>query len=238
MAQHSTQAFIDPVCGMTVSPARAAGHMDHEGETYYFCGQSCLKRFQADPQQFVGSAEKAEPTAPTVAGATYTCPMHPEIVQDGPGSCPTCGMALEPRTVTLDEGPNPELVDMTRRFWVSALLAGPLLVGAMGGFMPRWLELALATPVVLWGGWPFFVRGWQSLVNRSLNMFTLIGLGVAVAYGYSVVASLFPGLFPAGFRDEAGEVGVYFEVAAAVVTLILLGQVLVLRARGQTGAAV
>jgi Cu+-exporting ATPase len=147
-------------------------------------------------------------------------------------------MALEPRTVALEEGPNPELVDMTRRFWISAVLTGPLLIGAMGGFIAQWIELALATPVCLWGAWPFFVRGWASIVNRSLNMFTLIGLGVAVAYGYSVVATLFPDLFPAGFREESGEAGVYFEVAAVIVTLILLGQVLELRARSRTGAAI
>ena len=163
--------------------------------------------------------------------------MHPEIIRDHPDACPICGMALEPREVTIEEGPNPELVDMSRRLLASAALTGPLLIGAMGGFIPQWLELALATPVVLWGAFPFFVRGWQSIVNRSLNMFTLIALGVTVAYGYSVVAALFPELFPTGFRDDSGNVGVYFEVAAAIVTLILLGQVLELRARSQTGAA-
>jgi Cu+-exporting ATPase len=181
----------------------------------------------------------------------WTCPMHPEIVRDAPGACPICGMALEPRTVVVDEGPNPELVAMSRRFWTCAALTAPLLVVAMGHYIPgrpiqqlmspgamKWTELALATPVCLWGAWPFFVRAWGSIVNRSPNMFTLIGLGVAVAYVFSVVATLLPGLFPAGFRDESGQVGVYFEVAAVIVTLVLLGQVLELRARSQTSAAI
>ncbi len=226
----------DVVCGMTVTSADAAGHVEHRGQTYYFCGQSCLERFRVDPDAFLG--DKAGPQQAAAPRVAYTCPMHPEIVRDEPGACPICGMALEPRVVTMEEGPNPELVDMSRRFRVSAVLTGPLLIGAMGGFIPQWLELALATPVVLWGAWPFFVRGWQSIVNRSLNMFTLIALGVTVAYGYSVVAALFPGLFPVGFRDDSGNVGVYFEVAAAIVTLILLGQVVELRARSQTGAAI
>jgi len=221
---------------MTITPADAVGHLDYRGQTYFFCAESCLERFRAGPEAYVGGA--AGRSAPSVTGATYTCPMHPEIVRDGPGACPICGMALEPRTATLEEGPNPELVDMSRRFRVSTVLAAALLVGAMGRFIPQWLELALATPVVLWGAWPFFVRAWFSIVNRSLNMFTLIGLGVAVAFGYSVVATLVPDLFPAGFRDESGEVGVYFEVAAVIVTLVLLGQVLELRARGQTSAAI
>jgi Cu+-exporting ATPase len=227
---------VDPVCGMSLTPADAVGHLDYRGHTYYFCAENCLYRFRADPEAFVGGAPPPAVEAP--AGASYTCPMHPEIVRDQPGACPICGMALEPRLVSLEEGPNPELIDMTRRFRVSAVLTGPLLVGAMGGFIPQWLELALAAPVVLWGAWPFFVRGWLSIVNRSLNMFTLIALGVAVAYGYSVVAALLPELFPAGFRDASGDVGVYFEVAAVIVTLILLGQVLELRARSQTGAAI
>ena len=269
---HVVNEVVDPVCGMTISPADAAGHVEYRGQTCYFCAESCLERFRANPEAFLGGGPPPQaavapgvtytcPMHPevrqqgpgacpkcgmalepvTVAPATkteWTCPMHPEIVRDQPGSCPICGMALEPRTVALEEGPNPELVEMTRRFWVSAALAAPLLVGAMGGFIPQWLELALATPVCLWGAWPFFVRGWASIVNRSLNMFTLIGLGVAVAYGYSVVAALFPDLFPAGFRDESGEVAVYFEVAAVIVTLILLGQVLELRARSQTSAAI
>ena len=270
---HAVNEVVDPVCGMTITPADAAGHLEHRGRTYYFCAANCLERFRANPEAFLAGAPPA-PRAAAAPGVTYTCPMHPEvrqqgpgacpkcgmalepviaapatktewtcpmhpeIVRDQPGSCPICGMALEPRTVALEEGPNPELVDMTRRFWISAVLTGPLLIGAMGGFIAQWIELALATPVCLWGAWPFFVRGWASIVNRSLNMFTLIGLGVAVAYGYSVVATLFPDLFPAGFREESGEAGVYFEVAAVIVTLILLGQVLELRARSQTSAAI
>ena len=229
---------VDPVCRMSISPDDAVGHIAHRGQTYYFCSQRCLERFRSTPDAFL-SGEVSAPAPPAAAGRVeYTCPMHPQIVRDGPGSCPICGMALEPRTVTLDEGPNPELVDMSRRFWISAALTAPLVIGAMVGLLPRWVELALASPVCLWGGWPFYVRGWQSLLNRSLNMFTLIALGVSVAYGYSVVGVLFPQLFPAGFREESGAVGVYFEVAAVIVTLILLGQVLELRARGQTSAAI
>ncbi len=198
-----------------------------------------------------GMALEPEGIPAPVTKTEYTCPMHPEIVQDEPGSCPKCGMALEPRTVTLEEEENPELKDMTRRFWISVLLTVPLVMVVMGKMIPGvsfawlgspralgWLELLLATPVVLWGGCPFFVRGWQSLVNRSLNMFTLIGLGVGVAYLYSLIAVLFPALFPASFRDAHGEVAVYFEAAAVIVTLVLLGQVLELRARQQTGAAI
>jgi Cu+-exporting ATPase len=193
--------------------------------------------------------EPESPIAPTTR-IQYTCPMHPEIVRDEPGECPICGMALEPMTVTVEQEENPELVDMTRRFWVSAALTVPLVILAMGEFVglsfdglatPRtlgWLELALATPVVLWGGWPFFVRAWQSIVNRSLNMFTLIGLGVGVAFVYSVVATLVPDIFPASFRDAAGQVDIYFEAAAVIVTLVLLGQVMELRARGRTGEAI
>ncbi len=277
---------LDPVCGMTITPESAVGHVEHRGKTYYFCNESCLERFRAEPEAFVGEAIPG--TRKTAEGASYvcpmdpdvrqfapgpcprcgmalepelpatpatrvewTCPMHPEIVRDAPGSCPICGMALEPRTVTVDEVQNPELADMSRRFWTSLGLTVPLLAVAMGDYIPgrpldrllppaamKWTELALATPVCLWGGWPFFVRGWNSIVNRSLNMFTLIALGVSVAYGYSVVATLWPGLFPAGFQNESGEVGLYFEVAAVIVTLILLGQVFELRARSQTSAAI
>ena len=240
---------VDPVCGMTVDPAKAAGHVEHRGQTYYFCGKRCVERFRADPDAFLPGQAPPPPVA--APGATYTCPMHPEVVSDQPGSCPFCGMALEPRTVTLDEGPNPELVEMSRRLRASVALTLPLLVVAMGEAVPGrplaqiaspgamgWIELALATPVCLWGAWPFFVRGWLSIVNRSLNMFTLIALGVAVSYGYSVVAMVLPDLFPSEFCDAAGEVGVYFEVAAVIVTLILFGQVLELRARSRTGAAI
>jgi Cu+-exporting ATPase len=226
---------IDPVCGMTVTPSRAAGRHDYGGKTYFFCCAGCLNRFRADPEKYL--APKSQPEAMPVAGVQYTCPMHPEVVQDGPGVCPLCGMALEPRGAVIEEGPNPELVDMTRRFRVSACLAVPLVAGAMMGWLSQTVELVLATPVVLWGGWPFFERGWWSLTRRSLNMFTLIAMGVAVSYGFSVVAVLSPGVFPPGLRAETGEVGVYFEVAAAIVTLVLLGQVLELRARGRTGEA-
>ena len=239
----------DPVCGMTIAPDDAVGHVEHGGQTYYFCSDDCLQRFRANPSSFVGEKSAPQPAA-SRESREWTCPMHPEIVRTEPGSCPICGMALEPRMVTLDEG-NPELVDMTRRFWVSAALTVPSVILAMGEYIPghpfeafiaasamSWVQLALTTPVVLWGGWPFFVRGWQSLVNRSLNMFTLIALGVGVAYIYSVVATAFPALFPASFRMENGTVGVYFEAAAVIVTLVLLGQVMELRARSQTGAAI
>ena len=245
-----TEKERDVVCGMQVDPAKAAGTSQSNGKTYYFCSNGCKAKFDTNPDMFLGG-KTGGPRQAATPGVTYTCPMHPEIVRDQPGPCPICGMALEPRTAALDEGPNPELVEMSRRFRASAALTLPLLLVAMGDYIPGrplaqlvstgargWIELGLATPVCLWGAWPFFVRGWQSIVNRSLNMFTLIGLGVAVAYGYSVVATLFPDLFPAGFRDESGEVGVYFEVSAVIVTLILLGQVLELRARGQTNAAI
>jgi Cu+-exporting ATPase len=243
--------IIDPVCGMTVEPPTAAGSHTHAGQTYYFCSLHCRDRFAADPAQYVSPQAPpppAMPSAPAAAGQ-WTCPMHPEIVRSGPGACPICGMALEPRTVTAEADDNPELADMTRRFWISVAATVPLLVLAMGGMVPAlahvlpagvrpWVELALASPVVLWGGWPFFVRFRDSLANRSPNMFTLIGLGVAVAYLYSLVAVLAPGIFPAAFRDHDGSVAVYFEPAAAIVALVLLGQVLELRARGRTGAAI
>jgi Cu+-exporting ATPase len=236
---------------MTVDPARAAGHVDYQGQTYYFCGRGCVEKFRANPAEFIKPRPEQARGAPTaVHTQEYTCPMHPQVRQIGPGSCPICGMALEPATATLDEHPNEELIDMSRRFWVSAALTAPLLLLAMGEYFPGplarvgaapwfpWLGLAFATPVVIWGAWPFFVRGWMSVVNRSLNMFTLIALGVSVAYIYSVVATVFPGWFPSSFRDDMGRVGVYFEVSATIVTLILLGQVLELRARSQTSSAI
>jgi Cu+-exporting ATPase len=243
------QEVLDPVCGMSILPSEAAGKVDHQGQTYHFCCESCIERFKANPGQFLGvtPADRVEPVADMEA--EYTCPMHPEVRQKGPGSCPICGMALEPATVSLEEPPNEELRDLTRRFWVCTALTIPLVFSAMGHLVPglehalmrlpvRRLELLFATPVVLWGGWPFFVRGWQSVVNRSLNMFTLIALGVGVAYAYSVAAVMFPGFFPSSFRGDSGQVGVYFEAAAVIVTLVLLGQVLELRARSQTGAAI
>ena len=251
--QHSVAPAksVDPVCGMTVDPARAAGHVDYQGQTYYFCGRGCVEKFRANPAEFIKPRPEQARGAPTaVHTQEYTCPMHPQVRQIGPGSCPICGMALEPATATLDEHPNEELIDMSRRFWVSAALTAPLLLLAMGEYFPGplarvgaapwfpWLGLAFATPVVIWGAWPFFVRGWMSVVNRSLNMFTLIALSVSVAYIYSVVATVFPGWFPSSFRDDMGRVGVYFEVSATIVTLILLGQVLELRARSQTSSAI
>ncbi|HEX6463716.1 MAG TPA: heavy metal translocating P-type ATPase, partial [Vicinamibacterales bacterium] len=235
---------VDPVCGMTVKTSSTL-RTEYKGDTYYFCAPGCLARFQADPQKYL-HPEPASP-APGDKDAIYTCPMHPEIRQKGPGACPICGMALEPATVTLDEGPNPELVDMTRRFWIAVALGLPITVFAMAqmvapGLMPRssgfanWLELALATPVVLWAGWPFFERAWDSLVNRSPNMFTLIGIGVGAAYAYSAVATIAPGVFPEGFRVN-GRVEPYFDTAAVITALVLLGQMLELRARGRTSAA-
>jgi len=295
-------AAVDPVCGMTVDPNAAAGFYEHAGKVYYFCSKQCLHKFVEDPERFLNKA--AEPMAsqpigiqrepkPTAAPAAtvaqtytcpmhpevrqdkpgscpkcgmalepvtvtapqqkteYTCPMHPQIVRNAPGSCPICGMALEPRTVILTEEENHELKDMRRRFGVSVVLTIPVFVIGMSDFIPGaplqrlvrpavlpWLQLILASPVVLWGGWPFFVRAWQSVVNRSLNMFTLIGLGVGVAYGYSVVATLLPDIFPHSFRGHGGTVPVYFEAAAVITTLVLLGQVLELKARSQTGAAI
>jgi len=284
---------VDPVCGMTIDSAAAAGTSEYRGETIYFCSASCKAKFDADPDKYgAGSASpSAAPPAsrpdtatgvwvcpmdpevrepkpgacpkcgmaleradvpPLTQKTEWTCPMHPEIVRDSPGDCPICGMALEPRVVTLDDEENPELKDMTRRFWVSTALTVPLVLLVMGRFIPGlgaverlmasgagpWLELVLGTPVVLWGGWPFFQRFWRSLVNRSLNMFTLIGLGVGVAWAYSVVATVAPQIFPAAFREEGGHVGVYYEAAAVIVTLVLLGQVMELRARSSTGAAI
>jgi len=299
----------DPVCGMTVDPAKAKAKAEHAGHTYYFCCTGCAQKFQSDPEEYL-KPKSAKPTLVTLGGLAstqprtaaqqtstqeaadkpaaayvcpmcpevreskpgpcpscgmalepefptaltkteYTCPMHPQIVRDQPGTCPICGMALEPRTITATAEDNPELRDMTRRFWTSVALTAPLLAIAMaemlrgtpvqgilpGAWLP-WIELLLATPVVLWGGWPFFQRGWASIVNRSSNMFTLIAMGTGVAYFYSLIATLFPGIFPVSFREMSGRPAVYFEAAAAIVTLVLLGQVLELRARSRTGAAI
>jgi Cu+-exporting ATPase len=257
---------LDPVCGMTVDPAKAAGAFDYKGTKYYFCSKHCLQSFQSDPERFLSKKAGAAhthhaavplerigskaPPKPEPGGAKYTCPMHPEIVRDGPGSCPKCGMALVPMVPAAEEDKT-ELRDMTRRFWVSAVLSAPLVVLAMApylgfaepfGFSPRvrsFLEFLLGTPVVLWGGWPFFHKFWFSLKNRSPNMYTLIGLGVALAYVYSIVAVFAPGLFPAEFRMHGGEeVGAYFEAAAVIVTLVLLGEVMQLRAIGETSQAI
>jgi Cu+-exporting ATPase len=338
---HTTTEVLDPVCGMTISPEDAVGHVRHEGHTYYFCNKLCLEKFKADPARYTEAHEQAAPelhhdpvcgmdieaqdavgtvehkgtlhyfcstscidkfkanpetylqpkveappppgsdkveytcpmdpevrqlgpgtcpkcgmalepatVAPPKIRTEYTCPMHPEIVRDEPGSCPICGMALEPRSVVLEED-NPELRDMTRRFWISVALTLPILLLMVSEMLPAkplqnllgpvlllWVQFVLATPVVIWGGWPFFVRGWQSVVNRHLNMFTLIALGTGAAYAYSVAATLFPGIFPEAFRDRhTGALAVYFEPAAVIVALVLLGQVLELRARSQTSSA-
>ena len=235
----------DPVCGMDVDTGTAPAKYNYNNSTYYFCNPRCRDRFQADPEKYLGGKR---PTAPAAAGAVYTCPMHPEVRQAGPGACPKCGMALEPLAVEAAAAPNPELVDMSRRFRICASLSLPILAVAMGemflptGFLPSravtWMQLSLATPVVLWGGWPFFARLWASLRNRSPNMFTLIGIGTGTAYGYSLVAALFPGALPASFRGHHGQPAVYFEAAAVIVTLVLLGQVLELRARSRTSSAI
>ncbi len=284
-----TPGEIDPVCGMTVQPATAAGSYEYRGKKYYFCATRCLEKFRADSDYYLtppdqripkptpgpagGSVQYVcpmdpevsetkpgacpvcgmalEPADVTVASTRteYICPMHPEMVQADPGSCSICGMALEPRTVTMEEV-NPELVDMTRRFWQSVVLGLPILALMVSEMMPSqplqhlfsgqalvWFQFALATPVVFWVGWPLFERAWASLVNRHLNMFTLIGLGTGAAYFYSVVATLAPGLFPDSFRGHSGELAVYFEPAVAIIALVLLGQVLELRARSQTSSA-
>ena len=240
---------IDPVCGMSVAIDGAKHIAPYEGAEHYFCSSRCHDKFLADPELYLSGAHlNAVEEVPE--GTIYTCPMHPEIRQPGPGSCPICGMALEPEMVSLDDGPDPELIDMRRRFWWSALLTLPLFVYAMGDMVPwisfgqliesayaQWAQFALATPVVLWGAWPFFTRAVESLKTRNLNMFTLIGFGVAIAYIFSVVATIAPHIFPPAFHDHSGRVGVYFEAAAVITTLVLLGQVLELKARGSTSSA-
>ena len=227
----------DVVCGMSVDPAKTPHRATHQGKDYFFCGAKCREKFLLDPSKYL-ALQPITPPPPVQAGTIWTCPMHPEIRRDGPGPCPICGMALEPLQPTASNAPNPELADMKRRFWIGLALATPTAALAMlGGYLP-WLQFALATPVVLWSGWPFFVRGWASLVNRNLNMFTLIALGTGVAYLDSVVALFFPDLFPPSFRDHHGMVPVYFEAASVITVLVLLGQVLELKARAETGAAI
>ncbi len=247
---------IDPVCGMTVDAQAARHRLEVDGAQHYFCSERCLQRFKSEPDRYLNpattghaahkSATASSPEAPE--GAIWTCPMHPDVRRNGPGTCPICGMALEPLEPAAEEGANPELLDMSRRFWISAGLTLPLVLFAMGtellGWKPLsmrasvWAQLALATPVVLWGGWPFFDRFWASLKTRHFNMFTLIGMGIGSAYLYSIIAAVAPAAFPASFRTMGGLVPVYFEAAAVITSLVLLGQVLELRARAATGKAI
>jgi Cu+-exporting ATPase len=235
---------------MTATPESKGGAAQWQDETYFFCSEKCREKFVVEPERYINPEPLSEEEAAAAAEAIYTCPMHPEIEQQGPGACPLCGMALEAKEITADAEDDTELRDMSLRFRVSMILTVPVVLLAMGPMLgipldqlaekPKliWIELLLSTPVVLWGGWPFFVRGWQSFITRHLNMFTLIGLGTGVAYGYSLIASLFPDIFPVAFRGPGGEVAVYFEAAAVIITLVLLGQVMELRARSQTGAAI
>ena len=247
--EHVTAA-TDPVCGMTVDPANSRHHHKYKSRDYVFCSGGCRSKFVADPEKYLNKAAEAAAAQPAPDGAIYTCPMHPQIRQVGPGACPICGMALEPLSVGEKTGPSAELIDMTRRFWIGVVLAAPVVILEMGAHVPvlelhryispqvsAWAQFLLATPVVLWAGWPFFVRGFASVRNRSLNMFSLIALGVGAAYGYSLVALFAPGLFPQTLRQD-GVVAVYFEAAAVITVLVLLGQVLELRAREQTGSAI
>src|SRR4030088_1971596 len=243
---HGDVSVRDPVCGMAVNPATSKHRFDYRGETFHFCSAGCRTKFAADPQKYL---DDSRPKAAAPEGAIYTCPMHPQIRQVGPGSCPICGMALEPEVASLDTPPNPELADMTRRFWIGLVLSIPPVVLEMGGHLvgghgwvdqtlSNWIQLVFATPVVLWAGWPFFVRGWQSLMTRNLNMFTLIAMGTGMAYVYSVIGTVVPESFPATFRGHGGAVAVYFEAAAVITVLVLLGQVLELRAREATSGAI
>ncbi|MDH3580629.1 MAG: heavy metal translocating P-type ATPase, partial [Hyphomicrobiales bacterium] len=247
-AEQDTSTALDPVCGMRVDPHAGKPQAVYQGETYHFCAESCRAKFVADPQKYFGPRSEPEPMP---AGTLYTCPMDPEIVRDGPDTCPICGMALEPMSVPAgDDKPNPELVDFTRRLVVGAALTLPILVIAMGPMLgvpvkewlghraAAWVELFLATPVVAWAGKPFFERCWASLINAHANMWTLIGIGVGAAWVYSLIATVAPGIFPQAFRGEGGAVGVYFEAAAVIVVLVLVGQVLELKAREQTGSAI
>ncbi len=242
-------AAVDPVCGMAVDPATASHKVEHGGRTFYFCSDRCRTKFAEEPARYVHGKVGHEARTDVPEGTVYTCPMHPQIRQVGPGNCPICGMALEPEVATTDAGPNPELIDMTRRFWVGLALSVPVVILEMGAHLvgahrwidqsfSNWIQFVLATPVVLWAGWPFFVRGWQSVLTRNLNMFTLIAMGTGVAWVYSVVATVLPAAFPSTFRGHAGAVAVYFEAAAVITVLVLLGQVLELRAREATSGAI
>jgi len=244
----SNEAVHDPVCGMTINPNTSRHRYEFKGQNYYFCSAGCRAKFTADPRKYLAGLQTSK-TEAAPEGAIYTCPMHPQIRQVGPGNCPICGMALEPEVVSAEPAQNPELVDMNRRFWVGLVLAIPVLALEMGGHITHlhmflsqiwsnWLQFMLGTPVVLWAGWPFFVRAWQSLVTRNLNMFTLIAMGTGIAWLYSVVAIIAPGIFPPTFRGPDGAVAVYFEAATVITVLVLLGQVLELRAREQTSGAI
>ncbi len=246
-AENGSGSTTDPVCGMTVDPATTPHMATHGGELHHFCSAGCLAKFEADPDLYAAKSEPAAANAPE--GAIWTCPMHPEIQRPGPGSCPICGMALEPVMPTASDGPSEEYRDMRRRFWVGLLLALPVFALEMGGHLTglhevvgrqtsNWIQMLLATPVVLWAGWPFFERAWLSIRNKSLNMFTLIAMGTGVAWGYSMIAAIVPQIFPAAFRAADGSVAVYFEAAAIITVLVLLGQVLELRARETTSGAI
>ena len=247
--KHSAGLVVDPVCGMTVDPQKTVHHASHAGHDYHFCSARCREKFVTDPKHYLDKSA-ADRAADAPPGTMWTCPMHPEIRQDHPGACPICGMGLEPEMVSVDTGPSAELTDMTRRFWIGLVLALPVFILEMGGHifpalhhlvpmkLSIWIQFALATPVVLWAGWPFFERGWASLKTRNLNMFTLIAMGTGVAWAYSVVATLAPGIFPDAFRAADGTVAVYFEAAAVITVLVLLGQVLELRARERTSGAI
>ena len=244
---HNETKVKDPVCGMDVDPHTSRHRADHAGKTWYFCSEKCQEKFIAKPDPYLEPSKQSQASVPS--GSIYTCPMHPEVRREGPGDCPICGMALEPETVSADTGPSDELKDMTRRFWIGLVLTLPVFALEMGGHVfglmhfisqqtSNWIQLLLATPVVVWAGWPFFVRGWRSLVHRSLNMFTLIAIGTGTALLYSLLATLTPGIFPDAFRQADGSVAVYFEAAAVIVVLVLLGQVLELRAREKTSGAI
>jgi Cu+-exporting ATPase len=247
--KNKKEAFKDPVCGMNVSNPSDERTFDYQDKAYYFCSNKCLEKFKKNPEQYLGQSEKLKPAASP--SGSYTCPMHPEISQDHPGQCPICGMALEPKVVTAGDEENRELTLMTRRFWVCVILTLPVFLIAMSEMIPGqplqkmvspkvllWVQFILTVPVVLWGAWPFYVRGWHSIINRKLNMFTLVSLGVGVAFIYSVVATSAPHLFPESMRMEHGLVAVYFEAAAVIATLVLLGQILELRARNRTSSAI
>src|ERR1700727_2778722 len=253
IAEQNAEVAIDPVCGMKVKRETAKHRFEYKACEYLFCGARCRERFQADPENFLKpKPEQALPAPkrqePAAAGTIYTCPMDPEVRQGGPGTCPICGMALEPEQVSLDQGPDPELIDMTKRFWIALVLTAPVFAIEMGrhlGLMhlvdpswSNWISFALSTPVVLWAGAPFFARGWRSVTTGHLNMFTLIAMGTGVAYLYSVIGTLFPQVFPPGFRDMHGAVAVYFEAALVITVLVLLGQVLELKARERTSGAI